>query len=186
MRQMACAVVLSLMLAACGGVGDESAETTTTTDTVAASTTTAESPTSTEPTEPTSGDSADASSTTTTTAVSEESGAEGSQPEPVPTTEGSSVSSRVPEQLMADIMADVEERSGATESEFTVVRAAPAIWNDGSLGCPVPGESYTQALVNGYWVVIEVGGLEYDYRATDRGYFKLCEGGGSPPSNPTG
>jgi hypothetical protein len=31
------------------------------------------------------------------------------------------------------------------------------VWNDGSLGCPEPGMMYTQALVNGYWLIIEAG-----------------------------
>ncbi len=34
-----------------------------------------------------------------------------------------------------------------------------------------------QAPVQGYWVVLEVGGESYDYRAADTGYFALCEGG---------
>ena len=48
-------------------------------------------------------------------------------------------------------------------------------WSDGSLGCPRPGQVYTQALVPGYQVVLEVEGRQYDYRATERGYYVLCE-----------
>lgn len=118
-------------------------------------------------------------STTTTTDVSE--GTEST----VATAEGDLMTGRVPEDLMTGIVADVMERTGATESQLTLVRAESAIWNDGSLGCPVPGQSYTQALVNGYWVVLEYAGSEYDYRASSNS-FRLCEGGGSPPSNPTG
>lgn len=184
MRQMVSAVVISLLLAGCGGAVDDSAErtTTTTTGTDAVTSTTTQAPPA------NAADSGATASTTTTTsaAVAEESSAEGNAPEPVPTTEGSSVSGQVPEDLIGIIFADVAQRSGSAESDFVVLRADAAIWNDGSLGCPIPGESYTQAIVNGYWVVIEAGGLEYDYRATDRGFFKLCEGGGSPPSNPTG
>ncbi len=91
-----------------------------------------------------------------------------------------------PDDLMANIVADVLERTGASQSDLTVVRNEAAIWSDGSLGCAEPGQSYTQALVNGYWVVIDHADSEYDYRASSSGYFKLCEGGGSPPSNPTG
>lgn len=91
-----------------------------------------------------------------------------------------------PEDLMTDIVADLIDRTGAAQADLTVVRNEAAIWNDGSLGCALPGQSYTQALVNGYWVVIQYAGAEYDYRASDSGFFKLCEGGGLPPSNPTG
>ena len=57
------------------------------------------------------------------------------------------------------------------------------MWNDGALGCPKPGEFYIQMLINGYWVVIEVEGVEYDYRVSDSGHFTLCEGEKMPPIN---
>jgi hypothetical protein len=34
---------------------------------------------------------------------------------------------------------------------------------------------YTQALVDGYWVVLSYRGQEFDYRVNDRGAFFLCE-----------
>jgi hypothetical protein len=105
--------------------------------------------------------------------------------EVAPETEGSVMTGKVPDDLVANILADAGDRTGAAESDFTVIRAEPALWNDGSLGCPVPGQSYTQALINGYWVVLENGGIQYDYRVSSSGYFRLCEGGGSPPSNST-
>ena len=49
-------------------------------------------------------------------------------------------------------------------------------WNDGSLGCAKPGEMYTQALVDGFRVVVEVNGREYDYRVPRDGEPRLCEG----------
>jgi hypothetical protein len=55
------------------------------------------------------------------------------------------------------------------------------VWNDGSLGCPQPGEFYIQILINGHWVVLQVEGVEYDYRVSDSGHFILCEGKGMPP-----
>lgn len=36
-------------------------------------------------------------------------------------------------------------------------------WPDGSLGCPLPGRSYTQALVDGYRVVLRYNGVAYRY-----------------------
>ena len=88
--------------------------------------------------------------------------------------------------LVASIKQDLIGRTEATESAITVVRSEEVIWNDGSLGCPEPGGMYTQALVNGFWVVLEHDGKQYDYRANDKGFFRLCEAGGAPPSNPTG
>jgi hypothetical protein len=91
-----------------------------------------------------------------------------------------------PRELVASIKADLVARTGAGESELAVVRSEEVIWNDGSLGCPIPGEFYTQAQVSGYWVVLEYNGVSYDYRAAASGFFRLCEGGAAPPSNPTG
>jgi hypothetical protein len=39
-------------------------------------------------------------------------------------------------------------------------------------------------MINGYWVVLEVEGMEYDYRASDAGHFALCEGASMPPNIP--
>lgn len=94
------------------------------------------------------------------------------------------VTGEVPAGLLAEIVADAASRSGVDASSITVVRGESVTWSDGSLGCPQPGMNYTQALVPGYWVVLDVDGTEYDYRATTRGYFLLCEGGGSPPLGP--
>ena len=49
-------------------------------------------------------------------------------------------------------------------------------WNDGSLGCPQPGELYTQALVDGFQVLLEVDGEEFDYRVGSGTAVHLCAG----------
>jgi hypothetical protein len=94
------------------------------------------------------------------------------------------VTGEAPASLLEDIRTDLAQRSGADREDMLVIRDQAVIWSDGSLGCPQPGVFYTQALVPGYWVVLQVGEVEYDYRASDRGYFVLCEGGGLPFSQP--
>jgi hypothetical protein len=97
-------------------------------------------------------------------------------PERVPPTQGlSPVTGEVPIGLMDQIMADLEERIGVSADTFSVLQAQAVVWNDGSLGCPEPGQFYTQATVNGYQVIIEVNDKQYDYHASDSGYFILCE-----------
>ena len=98
------------------------------------------------------------------------------QIEAVPEIEAAAVTGEVPDTLLDSIMADLEGRTGADRSEFTVVHAESVRWNDGALGCPEPGQAYTQAVVDGYHVVIEHDGRESDYRATVGGYFMLCTG----------
>jgi hypothetical protein len=90
----------------------------------------------------------------------------------------------VPAELLDEMIADLAQETGADRDDIKVVRAEAVVWNDGSLGCPKPGEFYIQVLMSGYWVVLEVEAQEYDYRANDAGYFTLCEGKGGPPMPP--
>lgn len=86
----------------------------------------------------------------------------------------------VPAELLDEILADAIRRTGLPESELVVARAEETTWPDGALGCPEPGQVYTQALVDGYRVVLEAAGDQLDYRATSSGSFRLCEDGGRP------
>ena len=82
----------------------------------------------------------------------------------------------VPVDLLDRIEADARQRAGPDGGAVTVVLAEPVTWRDGSLGCPQPGVAYTQALVPGYRVVLDVGGVVYDYRVGRGGRFRLCPG----------
>ena len=57
------------------------------------------------------------------------------------------------------IAAAATER-GVAEEEIEVVRAEEVEWPDGARGCPEEGELYTQAIVPGYLVVLDVAGEE--------------------------
>lgn len=74
------------------------------------------------------------------------------------------------------IVEDLAMRLGEPVVDPTVVQSETMTWNDGSLGCPKPGQVYTQALVDGYQVVVEVDGVEYDYRVGNGTDVRLCEG----------
>ena len=56
-------------------------------------------------------------------------------------------------------------------------------WNDGSLGCPQPGQSYMQMIVDGFHVIVEAKARSYDYRTDTRGGVVLCE---NPSPDPGG
>ncbi|HET7646431.1 MAG TPA: hypothetical protein VFM03_08115 [Candidatus Limnocylindria bacterium] len=81
----------------------------------------------------------------------------------------------IPDDPWHALLADLEERIGSPVTDVTVVSAEAKTWNDGSLGCPVPGQMYTQALVDGYQVVVEVNGERYDYRIGSGTDVRLCE-----------
>jgi hypothetical protein len=96
-----------------------------------------------------------------------------------------SMQSPVPKAILEPILNKAAELAAVSREQLVVVRAEPAVWNDGSLGCPEPGVMYTQALVKGYWVVIAAGGKNYDFRVDNGGRFKLCpQGRGHEPGGP--
>ena len=75
-------------------------------------------------------------------------------------------------------VADAAQRTGVDESAVTVVLAESVVWPNSALGCPKPGNLYTDALVPGARVVVEAGGEQLDYRSGSNGQVKLCE---NPP-----
>lgn len=88
---------------------------------------------------------------------------------------GQPVTGEVPEAVLASLLEDAAARTGADPATARILRAEAVTWSDGSLGCPEPDMFYTQALVPGYWVVIELGGQTLDYRVGAHGAFRLCE-----------
>jgi hypothetical protein len=80
----------------------------------------------------------------------------------------------VPATLLEAIIEDLMGQENLRREDVEVERAESAVWPDGALGCPKPGEMYTHAQVPGYWVVLRVGGKRYDYRASVAGHYRLC------------
>jgi hypothetical protein len=99
-------------------------------------------------------------------------------------TGGPAAPSGIPDDPWHAVLADLEERIGSPVTDVSVVSAEAKTWNDGSLGCPIPGQMYTQALVDGYQVVVEVNGERYDYRIGSGTDVRLCENG--PPGGKGG
>jgi hypothetical protein len=128
----------------------------------------------------------------TTTTVEEQ-----SPPMPDETTEPSVPATDAPTTLpssgspavtMAEqAVADLAARLAIDPSEIVVVSWEEMTWPDGSIGCPQPGMRYTQAIVNGSKVVLEVDGVEYSYHQGGRRDLFLCEQptldkGAAPPT----
>jgi hypothetical protein len=110
-------------------------------------------------------------------------GVEGPSRLPTPPEETSPLQAKIPQAILEPILNKAAELAKVAGEQLVMVRAESAVWNDGSLGCPEPGMMYTQALVNGYWVVIGAAGQNYDFRVDSRGNFRLCPPGqGRPPS----
>lgn len=69
---------------------------------------------------------------------------------------------------------DLTARLDVDRDSVSVMKAEPKTWSDGSLGCPEPGMSYTQALVDGWQVLLQVGERIFDYHAGADGIPFLC------------
>ena len=90
-----------------------------------------------------------------------------------PAATGGSVA--LPASITDPIVADAAARLGVDPTAVTIVDAHAETWSDGALGCPEPGMLYTQALVDGYQVIVEANSTRLDYRGSGPGQFRLCE-----------
>lgn len=91
------------------------------------------------------------------------------RPQPV-----EALSSPVPPATLDDLIASIASQAGVTPAHVKVVKNEALTWRDGSLGCPEPGMAYSQALIDGYHVVLSVNGETYDMRAARKGRFARC------------
>lgn len=82
-------------------------------------------------------------------------------------------SREVPPARWEAIEADLTARGIDAPPEL--VSAHDVTFSDGSLGCAKPGESYTQAVVDGMRVVVTAAGTTYDYRFGEGDDPRLCE-----------
>jgi len=80
----------------------------------------------------------------------------------------------VPEAVEAAI-ADAAARFSVEASEVAVAGALRVVWSDGSLGCPEDGMMYTQALVDGYLLTLEVDGQRVAYHGENGQPPFLCK-----------
>jgi len=93
-------------------------------------------------------------------------------PQPLPTqdalpTSETNMQDPTLQKLIAQARADLSKRANAPDSAITVVSALPVEWRDASLGCPIEGMLYAQALTPGYLIVLETNGQTYDYHTSN-------------------
>jgi hypothetical protein len=70
---------------------------------------------------------------------------------------------------------DLADRLGVKPGAVTLISYEPVTWGDGSLGCPQPDMMYTQALVDGYQIQLQVDGQVYNYHGANGEDPFLCE-----------
>lgn len=72
-------------------------------------------------------------------------------------------------------IADAADRLDVAVEEVEFVSFEMVTWPDSALGCPEPGEMYTQALVEGYRIVVAAEGTELTYHGAVGDDPFLCE-----------
>ena len=77
---------------------------------------------------------------------------------------------------------DLATRLGVEVADIAVGPLEEVTWPDGSIGCPQPGQMYTQALVDGTRLILVVDGTDYDYHAGGGQALTYC----AIPSDPVG
>lgn len=111
---------------------------------------------------PTTADSTTSTTTTSTTTSTS-----------MPTTTTSSTPDELPDTVQTAVD-DLASRLGVDAATIAVARFEDVTWRDGSIGCPEPGMSYTQALVPGYRIELVVDATSYWYHGARDGSPAYC------------
>jgi len=69
---------------------------------------------------------------------------------------------------------DLADRLGIELDSITLTAARQVTWRSGALGCPKPGMNYTQALVPGVLILLNVDDEAYGYHAKNDGKPFYC------------
>ena len=78
------------------------------------------------------------------------------------------------EEQMAYARIDLISQLSIDSIEPNAINAKPITWRSGALGCPKPGQVYTQALVKGVLILIRHDGSVYAYHAKVAGVPFYC------------
>jgi hypothetical protein len=82
--------------------------------------------------------------------------------------------SAMPRGVRRAVVADAARRFKVSESAVVLAHAEQLTWSDGSLGCPQPGQMYTQALVPGFRVVASTPEGDFLYHTDSHGQVLVC------------
>lgn len=86
----------------------------------------------------------------------------------------SPVSEEPPEAVLARVKADLAAQEGVPVDSIDVITTRGVVWKDASMGCGEPGKSYPLIRIEGYLIVLEHGGRQFEYRARPDGPVVLC------------
>jgi hypothetical protein len=70
---------------------------------------------------------------------------------------------------------DAASHLGVSRDTLRVEQVQPREWPDSSLGCPQPGQLYSQVVTPGYLIVISSGTHQLEYHTDERTRVTLCK-----------
>jgi hypothetical protein len=80
-----------------------------------------------------------------------------------------------PQPVVDAALQDAASHLGVSPSQVHVDQVEARQWPDSSLGCPQPGQMYSQIVTPGFLIVISMGNKQLEYHADTRGNVKLCK-----------
>jgi hypothetical protein len=69
---------------------------------------------------------------------------------------------------------DAASHLGVSRDTLRVEQVQSRKWPDSSLGCPQPGQLYSQVVTPGYLIVISSGSHQLEYHTDERTRVTLC------------
>jgi hypothetical protein len=75
---------------------------------------------------------------------------------------------------VAAAVQDATSRLGLSPGDVSLERVEAREWGDSSLGCPQPGNLYSQIVTPGFLIVINTGGKQLEYHSDTRARVVLC------------
>ncbi len=86
-----------------------------------------------------------------------------------------SSSSADPQPAVDAAQRDAAAHLGVSPAALKVDQVEPRQWGDSSLGCPKPGQMYSQIVTPGFLIIISGAGKQLEYHADTRGRVVLCQ-----------
>lgn len=83
---------------------------------------------------------------------------------------------------VAAAVEDLAEREDVATDAVVVGALEEVTWPNGAIGCPQDGMSYTQALVDGTRLILQIDGVEYAYHGEGDGPLSYCANPTDPVS----
>ena len=95
-------------------------------------------------------------------------------PTPVPTAPPTAIVTPEAAAAVDAAKQDAAAHLGVTLDQLSVAQVDAREWSDASLGCPQPGQLYSQVITPGFLILITSGNRQLEYHTDMRARVQLC------------